>query len=64
MVKGLNCEGYKNQIEQIADQSINILIVAGLVGGLAFMSGLAVSNITSELLSDGCNCFIDCINQD
>ena len=66
MIKGLNHEEreYKNQIGRIVDQPINIVIVAGLAGSLAFMAGLAVSDIASELLSDAWSCFIECINQD
>lgn len=66
MVKGLNREEreYKNQIGRIIDQPINVAIVAGLAGSLAFMAGLAVSNIASELLSDAWSSFIECINQD
>jgi hypothetical protein len=66
MIKGLNCDEieYKNQIGRIVDQPINVAIVAGLLGSLAFMAGLAVSNIASELLNDGWDCFIECINQD
>lgn len=66
MIKGLNREEeeYKNQIGRIIDQPINIAIVAGLMGSLAFMVGLAVPGLIRELLTDGWDCFIDCVNQD
>ena len=64
MVKDMSCEEYEKQIGEIVDQSIKVAVVAGLVGGFALVVGLAVSDIAWELLSDGWNCFIDCINQD
>ena len=60
----MNCEGYKKQAKGIVDNAIKAVIGVGLVGGFILVAGLAVSDVAWELLSDGWNFFIDCVNQD
>ena len=64
MIKDVSCEEYKEQAKGIVDNSLKAAIGVGLVGGFILVAGLAVSDVAWELLSDGWNFLIDCINQD
>jgi len=63
MSKEMSCEEYEEQAKGIVDNSLKAVIGLGLLGGFILVAGVAVSDIAWELLSDGWNFFIDCVNQ-
>jgi len=55
---------YEEQIERVVNSFVQAVIGVGLAGGCLLIAGLAHSGTIRELLKDGWNCFIDCVNKD
>ena len=55
---------YEEQIERVVSNFVQAAIGVGLAGGYVLIAGLAHSGTARELLKDGWNYFIDCVNKD